>query len=118
MGIPCPLGAQIVLPDGPTASPSPPFESWDMETQMRSLPSCIKSLPTKSDFECYVKRIEHTYKQEISELKKDLGVYMEDIENTTVDLCTALQSHEEILNSHIHLPNYPDSIAHIPARRH
>lgn len=49
------------------------------ESQMRSLHSCMRFLPTKTDFEQYVKRIEKTYRQEITELKKDLGVRMEDM---------------------------------------
>lgn len=39
----------------------------------------MRFLPTKTDFEQYVKRIEKTYRQEITELKKDLGVRMEDM---------------------------------------
>lgn len=70
------------------------------ESQMRSLHSYMRFLPTKTDFEQYVKRIEKTYRQEITELKKDLGVRMEDIEYTADGLCTALQSREETLNSH------------------
>lgn len=54
-----------------------------MESHIRSLHSYIKSLPTKEDFEHCVKRIEKTYRQEITERKKDLGVRMEDIESTT-----------------------------------
>lgn len=64
------------------------------------LHSYIRSLPTKSDFEQSVTRIEKTYRQEINELQKDLGVCMEDIQNTTDGLCNALKSHEETLNSH------------------
>lgn len=46
-----------------------------------------------------VSHIEKTYRQEITELKKDLGVRMEDIEGTTDGICNTLQSHEETLNS-------------------
>lgn len=60
----------------------------------------IRFLPTKADFKHWVKRIEKNYRQEISELKKGHGVHIEDIENTTDGLCNALQSHEEILNTH------------------
>lgn len=48
-----------------------------------SLHTYIRSLPTKADFEKCAKRIEKTYIQEINGLKKDLGVHVEDIENTT-----------------------------------
>lgn len=40
--------------------------------QMRFLHSYMRSLPTKAGFEQYVKRIEKTYKQDISEHKKDI----------------------------------------------
>lgn len=42
-------------------------DGWNMEFQMRSLHSYMRSLPTKADFEQCVKPIE---KQEITELKK------------------------------------------------
>lgn len=67
---------------------------------MQSLHAYMCSLPTKNYFEHLVSRIEKTYRQEIMELKKDLGVCMEDIENTTDGICNTLQSHEETLNSH------------------
>lgn len=75
-------------------------DRWNMESQMQSLHSYMRSLPTKSDFEHYVSRIEQTYRQEIMELKKDLGVCMEDIEGNTEGICNTLQSHEETPNSH------------------
>lgn len=73
---------------------------WDVGFQLKSLHSYIRLLPTQADFEHCVTRIEKTYGQEISELKKDKGVHIENIENTTDGLCSALQSHEKILNAH------------------
>lgn len=54
-------------------------DGWDIELQMRSLHSYIRSLLTKADFEQCIKHIEKTYKQEITELKKDIGAHFEDI---------------------------------------
>lgn len=71
-----------------------------MASQLKSMHNYICSLPTKTDFNQYVKRIEKTYKHGISELKKDIGAHFEDIENTTDDLHVAVQSHDETPNSH------------------
>lgn len=47
-------------------------EGWDMESQMRSLHSYIRSLPTKADFENCVHRIEKACKKANSDLKRDM----------------------------------------------
>lgn len=75
-------------------------DRWDMVSQMQSLHTYIHSLPTKNDFEHYVSHIDQTYRQEITGLKRDIGIRMEDIESTTEGICNTLQSHEETLNSH------------------
>lgn len=67
---------------------------------MRSMHTYLRSLPTKSDFENYVSRIEKSYRQEITDIKKDFGICMKDVENTAEGICNTLQSHEETLNSH------------------
>lgn len=78
-------------------------DGWDMESQMRSMHAYLRSLPTKTDFEHYVSRMEKSYRKEIAELKRDLGTRMEDVENTTDGMCNTLQSHEEILNTHTNI---------------
>ena len=75
-------------------------EGWDMEAQIRSLHSYIRSLPTKTDFEQCVSRIERAYKKEISDFKKDVGARFEDLDATTEGLSTAVKTHDKILNSH------------------
>lgn len=61
-----------------------------MVSELKSLHSYIRSLPTKEDFEHCCKRIKNTYRQEISKPKRDIGVCFEGIENTTDGLCSAV----------------------------
>lgn len=75
-------------------------EGWDMESQIRSLHSYIRSLPTKLDFEHCVHGIEKVCKKEISDLKKDMGACFEDVDTTTDSLNNTVQAHDKILNTH------------------
>ena len=66
---------------------------WDLEAY-------IKALPTRHDFEACVQRMERSYKQEISELRRDVTNRLEDVEQSVEETVTTLQAHEAILNDH------------------
>lgn len=60
----------------------------------------IKALPTKHDFETYVQRLERSYKQEITELRKDVTSRLEEVEHEVEENTSTLQAHEAILHDH------------------
>lgn len=65
-------------------------EGWDMEAY-------IKALSTHHDFEAYVKRLKLSYKQEISDLRRDVAGRLEEIKHTKDDMVSKLNEHEVIL---------------------
>ena len=69
------------------------YAGWDLEAY-------IKALPTRHDFEACVQRMERSYKQEISELRRDVTDRLEEVERSVEETVSTLQAHDAILNDH------------------
>lgn len=54
---------------------------WDLESYKKSLPTC-------QDIEIYVKQLEHTYHQEIADLRRDFSSRLEDVEQSMEQVAT------------------------------
>lgn len=62
----------------------------------------IKALPTKNDIESYINWLERSYKQEITDRRRDICNRIEDIEHTVENSVTKISEHEEDSSSTYH----------------
>lgn len=60
----------------------------------------IKALPTKHDFEACVQRMERSYRQEMSELRRDFTNRIEEVEHNIEENTSTLHAHDTILHEH------------------